>query len=97
MENSKQMKTILSIENQPESIEVFELLKELTPEQKKGYLLFINGVKFEKLLKSYKEEDEIKLKEKENPMNKKKTNKNDNQIDIFSYFNDRGNLITEAQ
>lgn len=97
MENSKQMKTILSIENQPESIEVFEFLKELTPEQKKGYLLFINGVKFEKLLKSYKEEDEIKLKEKENPMNKKKTNKNDNQIDIFSYFNDRGNLITEAQ
>lgn len=35
MENSKQMKTILSIENQPESIEVFEFLKELTPEQKK--------------------------------------------------------------
>lgn len=94
MIDSKQMKTILSIENQPESIEVFEFLKELTPEQKKGYLLFINGVKFEKLLKSYKEEE---IKQKGSTIKINKNDKNSKQIDMFSYLGNKNNLITEAQ
>lgn len=94
MINSKQTKTILPVENQTESIEVFKFLEELTPEQKKGYLLFINGVKFEKLLKSYKEEE---IKQKGSAMKINKNDKNSKQIDMFSYLGDKSNLITEAQ
>lgn len=94
MIDSKQMETILSIENRLESIEVFEFLEELTPEQKKGYLLFINGVKFGKLLKSYKEEE---IKQKGSVMKINKNDKSSKQIDMFGYLGDKSNLITEAQ
>jgi methionine salvage enolase-phosphatase E1 len=45
---AKQIKTLLKIENKSEAAEVMDLLDELTTDEKKEMLIFLQGVKFAK-------------------------------------------------
>ena len=49
------IKTMLPAENKQEATEVMEFLDELTPEEKKNFLMFIQGVKFKKDMKQKSE------------------------------------------
>ena len=40
--------TLLKTENQPEATEVMALLGELAPEEKKDFLVFMQGIRFAK-------------------------------------------------
>lgn len=46
--NDKNIQTLLSTENQQEAEQVMEFLAELEPEEKKDFLLFVQGVRFAK-------------------------------------------------
>lgn len=44
----KEMETMLATENQREATEVMAFLGELAPEEKKDFLVFIQGIRFAK-------------------------------------------------
>lgn len=43
---TKNMETMLAAENQQEAAEVMEFLGELAPEEKKDFLVFVQGIRF---------------------------------------------------
>lgn len=48
MAETKAMETMLAAENQQEAAEVMEFLGELAPEEKKDFLVFVQGIRFAK-------------------------------------------------
>ena len=44
----KEMETMLATENQQEATEVMTFLSELAPEEKKDFLVFMQGIRFAK-------------------------------------------------
>lgn len=48
MAEMKKTETMIAIENQNEATEVMEFLKELAPEEKKDFLVFMQGIRFAK-------------------------------------------------
>ena len=48
MAEVKEMETMLATENQQEATEVMAFLGELAPEEKKDFLVFMQGIRFAK-------------------------------------------------
>ena len=51
---AEQMEILLKTEDKPEAAAVLQLLEEMTPEEQKGFLIFMQGVSFAKGLERKK-------------------------------------------
>ena len=51
MAEMKKTETMLAVENQNEATEIMAFLEELAPEEKKDFLVFMQGIRFAKGMK----------------------------------------------